>query len=92
MLREWPRVLKIQNKAIEVRDVSVATAKNCKLYLETRVNKQSRFWRLIKSRMFKGVVLGLLTYITYSKLWNFYYDHVIKQPRPIQGSNFGSSG
>jgi hypothetical protein len=46
MLREWPRVLKIHNKAKEVREIYLTTAKSCNAYLETRV-KQSCVWRLI---------------------------------------------
>ena len=37
MLKEWPRVLLIHDKAREVRDVSMVKAKNCKEFLETKV-------------------------------------------------------
>ncbi len=97
----------IKNAAIEARDLSVKTAKSCKVYMETKVNcnnaltcehyfsqilkkcqtrlffnNRSYFWKLIQNRIFKGVALGLLAYITYCKLWNFYYDQILKQPRP----------
>jgi len=77
MLKDWPKVLLIHDKAKQVRDISMVRAKYCMEYVETKVQK-SKMSRLVQSRVFKYVVLGLLAYFSYCKLWNFYYDRILK--------------